>query len=68
MKWIESSKNQGGYFPNEVYQIGITLKTFSQEPIKRILLCNKPCEPFEGTELQVLKTERDLLIKFVKLV
>lgn len=50
-----------------VYQIGLIFGRDDSD-VRRYLLCLVPCDPIDGVNVQVFKSERDLIIGFTALI
>ncbi len=61
-------KDNKDIYPNEVYQIGITIKKYGEDDIKKILLTSKDSLPIDGAEVYNCGNELNLIHKFIEIV
>ena len=62
---MKIKKDGKDVYPNEIYQIGITLKSYGEKGIKKMLLTSKWCPPIEDAIVINCETETGLINAFI---
>lgn len=65
---LKIKRGENWEYPNEIYQIGITLKRYGEELCKKILLTSKDSLEIEGAEVHNCGSERNVINKFIEIV
>lgn len=65
---LRIKKDNKDTYPNEIYQIGITVKTYGDTGIKKILLTSKTSLPIEDAEVINCGDETNLIKTFIAIM